>query len=123
MNIKPSKRYIKHHFLAVNEIYNQNIHNYGDIDIRNINYNTTPPSLYYNNEEIETMKREIQIAKCPICLQDTWDNESCRVCIPGGHKFHIICPNVNQKNKTIQCPISRCNNIVHCKDNFNDVNT
>ena len=59
-NTKPSSNYILTGSLAINETYHPDIHNIGDISERNKNYNTTPNSTYYSEDEIKRMKTEIE---------------------------------------------------------------
>lgn len=119
MEVRPSKRYIKHGVVYPPEKYNQNIHNTADdIDDRNINYNTNPPSSYYTSSEIELMKTQIKQAKCPICLQPIND-DTCRVC-SNGHKFHNKCDK-EQSREVSECPECRDKKITMCKGNYNDL--
>jgi len=118
---KPSPKFIKHGFLAPSERYIQGFHVvFGDtMEQRNVNYTTNPPSTFYTDEEMETMRNEITVATCPICLTDIDDDVTCRAC-KNGHKFHNMCYE-NQENPTVVCPICRETDIHRCHGNFNDI--
>jgi len=128
---KPSEKFIKHGWLSQNERYNQNIHNYtrdeldnlGKMRSRNINYNTSPESQYYSNEDIDRMHSEIKTAECPICLETIAPNDitqrNCKSC-EAGHKFHERCQDSGQTRITSQCPICRSTRLSNCSDN-NDI--
>ena len=115
---RPSERFIKHGVIYPPERFHQMKHNpVNDIDGRNVNYETTPPSSYYTPSEIELMKRQIKQAECPICLQPINDHR-CRVC-GNGHKFHSKCDE-RQNRELSECPVCRDNNIEMCNGNYND---
>lgn len=121
MEERPSERFMKHGVIYPPEKYNQNIHNHADnIDSRNINYETKPPSTYYTPSEIELMKTQIKQAECPICLQPINDDR-CRVC-GNGHKFHNKCDE-GQNEELSECPVCRDEKIKMCKRNYNDLYT
>jgi hypothetical protein len=116
---KPSPRYIKHGWLRDNE-YNQNLHNFAaTMDERNIKTHK-PLTTYYTPEEMEIMRQEIKIAECPICLEVINDN-SCRVCI-NGHKFHNICPTLQNQEAVTKCPSCRSENIFFCGLSYSKYN-
>jgi len=118
MEERPSERYIKHGVIYPPEKYSQSLHNFGNnVDDRNINYQTNPPSSYYTPTEIELMKTQIKQAECPICLQSI-NNDRCRVC-SNGHKFHNKC-NEGQDREMTMCPVCRDNKIKMCNGNYND---
>jgi len=105
---KPSKKFIKHGILELNEEYNPDIHRKSvDMEGRNRNYQTTPPSTFYTPEEMADMKSEIRQAKCLICSEKINDDR-CRVC-KNGHKWHSIChTRRSQDTETIVfCPSCR----------------
>ena len=112
MSVKPSKRFVKHGILGKGEKWNPLIHSYGEnIDDRNKNYDTNPPTTYYTPEEIKVMKAEIKHAICPICFE-TINDERCRMC-ENYHKFHNKC-DANQVEEITECPTCRSKNIKPC---------
>jgi len=114
---RPSGRYIKHGWLGNNE-YKQNLHSFGvTMDERNIK-TYEPRTTYYTEDEMNQMRREIRIAECPICFEQINDN-SCRVCI-NGHKFHNICPTL-QNNEVTICPVCRNTKISYCYNIYNNI--
>lgn len=119
---KPSPRYIKHGWLGNYEKYEQNLHNLtATMDQRNIK-SYEPLTTHYTPEEMEQMRQEIKIAECPICFEEINDN-SCRVCIYG-HKFHNICPTLQNEDALTLCPICRTQNIFLCSltySKYNDI--
>jgi hypothetical protein len=126
---KPDEKYIKHGWLLPNERYNSNIHNMADKNLdklsemrqRNTNYNTTPRSQYYTEQDINRMHNEVKISECPICLEpiSKYDvtNNNCMSC-RAGHKFHAVCPNTGQTSETTQCPICRNTDLRSCSNNY-----
>jgi len=116
---KPSPRYIKHGWLAKGEKYHQGLHNFGKtMDERNIRTDK-PLTTYYTPEEMEQIRQEIKIAECPICFEEI-NEDSCRLCI-NEHKFHNICPTLQNEEVTI-CPICRSENIFPCGDSYSKYN-
>jgi hypothetical protein len=114
---RPSPRFIKHGWLGKNE-YNPNLHNVSvTMDERNIK-TYEPRTTYYTENEMNKMKQEIKIAECPICFAEIND-DSCRVC-KNGHKFHNICPTLQNKEVTI-CPVCRNTNIGSCNNIYTDI--
>ena len=131
--MRPSPRYIKHGWLANNEIYNPPMHNIEagqipgipvmgtNMNMRSINHNTNPPSAYYSADDMTNMQNEIiTLEECPICLESIQDN-ACVACI-NGHKFHSMCPGSQQTQPIPLCPVCRSPPPFYpCNGNYNDI--
>jgi len=127
---KPSKKYIKHGILEIDEKYDPYDKHfiYGALNPnpRKEDYlrfveqrnKTFDNEQFYTNEEIEHLKSEIKPAECPICSEEIThkdiDNKNCKSC-SNGHKFHYVCFE-DQHEPSQKCPVCRSDDIRLCRN-------